>query len=125
MKKIYSIVMLCALILVSCYGMAQETSGSLTGQVKDAQGLGIPGATVVAVHIPSGTRYAISADKNGRYFLNNLRIGMPYSVTVSTMGMKKQERNDIAVRLGASQQLNFVMLENAQELSTVVVSAKS
>jgi hypothetical protein len=125
MKKIYSIVMLCALILVSCYGMAQETSGSLTGQVKDAQGLGIPGATVVAVHIPSGTRYAISADKDGRYFLNNLRIGTPYSVTVSTMGMKKQERNDIAVRLGASQQLNFVMLENAQELSTVVVSAKS
>jgi len=125
MKKIYSIVMLCALILVSFYSMAQETSGSLTGQVKDAQGLGIPGATVVAVHTPSGTRYAISADKDGRYFLNNLRIGTPYTVTVSTMGMKKEERNDIAVRLGGSQQLNFVLQENAQELSTVVVSAKS
>lgn len=117
--------MLCGLMLVSFYSMAQETSGSLAGQVKDAQGLGIPGVTVVAVHTPSGTRYAISADKEGRYFLNNLRIGTPYMVTVSIIGMKNEERNDIAIRLGGSQQLNFVMQENAQELSTVVVSGRS
>ncbi|MBB2148291.1 TonB-dependent receptor [Pedobacter gandavensis] len=124
MKKIYTIVMLCALMMVSFYGLAQETSGSLTGQVKDAKGLAIPGATVVAVHTPSGTRYAMSADKDGRYFLNNLRIGAPYLVTVSTMGMKNTTRNDISVRLGGSQQLNFVLEENAQELKGVEVSAK-
>ena len=123
MKKIYAVVMLCALMLVSFYSMAQETSGSLTGQVKDAKGLAIPGATVVAIHTPSGTRYAMSADKDGRYFLNNLRIGAPYLVTVSTMGMQNAVRNDIAVRLGGSQQLNFVLLENAQELKGVEVSA--
>ena len=124
MKKIYAVVMLCALMLVSFYSMAQETSGSLTGQVKDAKGLAIPGATVVAIHTPSGTRYAMSADKDGRYFLNNLRIGAPYLVTVSTMGMQNAVRNDIAVRLGGSQQLNFVLLENAQELKGVEVSAR-
>ncbi len=119
------IIMLCALMLTSIYGMSQETSGSLTGQVKDAKGIAIPGATIIAVHTPSGTRYAISADVDGRYFLNNLRIGAPYTVTVSTTGMKTEVRNDVAVRLGGSQQLNFVLQENAQELSTVVVSAKS
>ncbi len=117
--------MLCAMLLVSLYSMAQETSGSLSGQIKDAKGLAIPGATVIAVHTPSGTRYAVSADADGRYFLNNLRIGSPYELTVSFIGMKNALRNDIAVRLGGTQQLNFVLDENAQELSTVVVSAKS
>ena len=125
MKNIYSIVVLCVLLLVSLYSRAQETSGSLSGQVKDAKGLAIPGATIVAIHTPSGTRYAVSADADGRYFLNNLRIGSPYVLTVSFIGMKNAQRNDISVRLGGTQQLNFVLDDNAQELSTVVVSAKS
>ena len=117
------IMILCgfALLLISFKGVAQETSGSLTGQVKDAKGQPIPGATVVAVHTPSGTRYGVAADADGRYFLNNLRIGSPYSVTVSLTGMKSEVRDDIAVRLGGSQQLDFVLQDNAQQLSTVVV----
>lgn len=122
---IYSVVMLWALFLMAVCSVAQETSGSLTGQVKDAKGLGIPGATVVAVHTPSGTRYAVSADADGRYFLNNLRIGAPYMVTVSTTGMKNEIRNDIAVRLGGTQQLNVVLHDNVQELNTVVVSGRA
>ncbi|WP_256009829.1 TonB-dependent receptor [Desertivirga xinjiangensis] len=125
MKNIYSLGMLCVLILVSLYSLAQETSGSLAGQVKDARGEAIPGATIVAVHTPSGTRYAISTDADGRYFLNNLRIGAPYMVTASTLGMKSAVSNDVAVRLGGTQQLNFLLEENTQELNTVVVSARS
>ncbi|MEJ2880269.1 TonB-dependent receptor [Pedobacter sp. GR22-6] len=125
MKNIYSIVVLCALLLVSIYSMAQETSGSLSGQVKDAKGVVIPGATIIAIHTPSGTRYAVSADADGRYFLNNLRIGSPYELTVSFIGMKNVMRNDIAVRLGGTQQINFVLDDNAQELNTIVVTAKS
>jgi len=119
------IIICCAFLFLSFYGMAQETSGSLTGQVKDAKGIAIPGATIVAIHTPSGTRYAISADVDGRYFLNNLRIGSPYTVTVSTTGMKTEVLNDVLVRLGGSQQLNFVLQENAQQLSTVMVSGRA
>ncbi|WP_293305768.1 carboxypeptidase-like regulatory domain-containing protein, partial [Pedobacter sp. UBA5917] len=121
----FKIIILGAFLFLSFGAMAQETSGSLTGQVKDAKGIAIPGATIVAVHTPSGTRYAISADADGRYFLNNLRIGSPYTLTVSTTGMKTEVLNDVAVRLGASQQVNFVLQENAQELSTVMVSGRA
>jgi hypothetical protein len=61
-------VMLCALLLGSFYSLAQETSGALTGQVKDASGQAVPGASVVAVHTPTGTRYGMSADKTGVIF---------------------------------------------------------
>ena len=33
------------------------TTAAVTGVVKDAQGAVIPGATIVAVHVPSGTTY--------------------------------------------------------------------
>lgn len=125
MKKIYIIVMLCGLLLASLSGIAQETSGSLTGQVKDANGSSIPGASVVAVHTPTGTRYGISADADGRYFLNNLRIGSGYRVTASLTGMKNDIRENVDVRLGGSQRLDFVLQENTQTLSTVVVAGKA
>ena len=40
------------------------TTGSISGVVNDAQDLPAPGATVVAIHEPSGTRYeAVTADR--------------------------------------------------------------
>lgn len=125
MKNIYRVVMLCGLLLASLCGMAQETSGSLIGQVKDAKGLGVPGASVVAIHTPTGTRYGISADADGRYFLNNLRIGTGYTVTASLTGMKNELRENVDVRLGGSQRLDFVLQESTQTLATVVVAGKA
>lgn len=104
---------------------AQETSGAITGQVKDAQQQPLPGATIVAIHTPSGTKYAVAADADGRYFLNNLRIGGPYHLTVSLTGMKNEVRDDITIRLGGAQQLNFILQDNAQQLSTVTIAGKA
>lgn len=119
------ITMLCAFVFASFYSVAQETSGALTGQVKDAKGLGIPGASVVAVHTPTGTRYGISADTDGRYFLNNLRIGTGYTITVSLTGMKNEVRENVDVRLGAGQRIDFILQERTQTLATVVVAGKA
>ncbi|RZK78427.1 MAG: TonB-dependent receptor, partial [Pedobacter sp.] len=125
MKNIYIAVILCALIMVSLYSTAQETSGALTGQVKDAKGMGVPGASVVAIHTPTGTRYGIAADADGRYFLNNLRIGNGYTLTASLTGMKSDVRENVDVRLGGSQRMDFVLQESAQTLATVVVAGKA
>lgn len=43
------------------------TTSSITGIVKDAQGLAVPGASVVAVHEPSGTNYEAVAREDGRF----------------------------------------------------------
>ncbi|RYD97225.1 MAG: TonB-dependent receptor, partial [Sphingobacteriales bacterium] len=125
MKNLYIITMLCAFVFASFYSVAQETSGALTGQVKDAKGSGIPGASVVAVHTPTGTRYGISADTDGRYFLNNLRIGTGYTITVSLTGMKNEVRENVDVRLGAGQRIDFILQERTQTLATVVVAGKA
>ncbi|MBE9586221.1 TonB-dependent receptor [Mucilaginibacter sp. JRF] len=125
LKAGLKVLMLCFLLIGSLQAFSQETSGSLSGQVKDGKGGILPGATVQALHTPSGTKYAVATDGDGRYFLNNLRIGGPYTVTASFTGMKAEVSNDINIRLGGTQQLNFTLADNAQELATVNVTAKA
>lgn len=105
-------------------GYAQETTGSLTGLVENVSKQPLDGASIEAVHLPSGTRYSISTNKSGRYTINNMRIGGPYQVTVSRMGQGKQSRDDIYIRLGGAQELNFILQEDSKALDEVVISAR-
>src|SRR5690606_25436312 len=111
------------LVLAPFLGLAQETSGSLTGRVTNTTEEGIAGATITAVHTPSGTRYALSTDGDGRYTINNMRIGGPYTVTASMVGMQADVRQDVQVRLGGAQRLGFVLGADAQALAQLPVTA--
>jgi hypothetical protein len=81
--------------------LAQAT-GVLTGSVSDEQGGVLPGATVVAVHRPSGTRHQTVTRDDGRYVVPRLESG-PYVVTVSMSGFKPLERTDLTI--GSGQEL--------------------
>jgi outer membrane receptor protein involved in Fe transport len=63
---------------------AQETTGGLTGQVLDASGAPVAGATVTVLHVPSGTSSTILTDQNGSYNARNLRVGGPYIVNAAS-----------------------------------------
>ena len=92
---------MCALLVPagSVYGQGVTTS-SITGTVNDAQGLPVPGVTVVAVHEPSGTRYEAVTLADGRYSIPAMRVGGPYSVTASLAGFQDQVTKDIYLNLG-------------------------
>eukprot|EP01132_Coremiostelium_polycephalum_P020616 gene20616-24497_t len=123
LKNILHNLFLFLVLLLPVAGMAQETSGTLNGTVLDAAGQPLPGASVIAVHQPSGTRYATSADGKGRYYLPNLRIGGPYSVEAAMISMNSEKKEGITIRLGASIVLNFALKDQAQQLSEVSIKA--
>ena len=112
--------------LVSAPAFAQGvTTAAINGTVADANGDGLPGATVLAVHEPSGTRYGIATRTDGQYNLRNLRVGGPYTVTVSFIGYTTEQRTDINLSLSQDEKIDFVLTEAAATLGEAVVTAES
>src|SRR5471032_783455 len=83
------------------------TTGAISGVVKDAQCAVIPGATVLAVHTPSGSTYEQVTQGDGRFVMPGMRVGGPYTVTASLAGFTSEVKNNVAVSLGVTQDLDF------------------
>ncbi|NNM23876.1 MAG: TonB-dependent receptor [Flavobacteriaceae bacterium] len=102
--------------------MAQVTTSSIKGLVSDSSSEPFSGANIVAVHTPSGTTYGAITNFDGRFNLLNMRVGGPYSITVSYVGYKTQTFDDVYLTLGKTENLKVVMVEDAEELDTVVIT---
>lgn len=106
--------------------MAQITTSALAGKVsiQDTKEEVI-GATVQVVHEPSGTRYTAVTNVDGRFSIQGMRTGGPYTVTVSYIGFQTKVFRDVVLQLGETYNLPVWISENANELSEVVVSGKA
>ena len=121
-KSLRQFMTLCFLISVTQLS-AQITTSTVSGRIKDKNGMEIPGATVVATHLPTGARYGVSSSFDGHYTLANMNPGGPYIIVVTSVGFKAQERTDIMLNLGSTSNVDFTVSEDAVSLSEVVVTA--
>jgi hypothetical protein len=97
------------------------TTAQMSGVVKDPQGAVIPGATVTAVHQPSGTTYEAVTQSDGRFVIPAMRIGGPYKVTAALEGFKPQIVDNLELSLGVAQDLTMQLgLASLAETVTVV-----
>lgn len=100
------------------------TTGTITGVVTDAQKGVLPGASVVAVHTPTGTSYEATTGGDGHFVFINVRVGGPYTVTVAMPGFRKQDQSNVMVGLGEDRKVDFTLaLESVQETVNVVAEA--
>ena len=83
------------------------TTGTIAGVVADSQGAVVPGATVLAVHQPSGTSYEGVTKADGRFVLPSLRVGGPYKVSATLIGFGTETKDGVTVNLGVSTDLEF------------------
>ena len=100
---------------------AQATTSGISGKVT-AEGELLIGATVQAVHEPSGTTYGTVTNADGRYSLQGMRTGGPYTVEVSYVGFQKAVYKNITLQLGETYLLD-VKLTESLSLDEVVVTA--
>lgn len=118
---------LMAILLTSTLALlAQVTTSALTGKVtmEDTKEEVI-GATIQALHEPSGTKYAAVTNTSGRFTIQGMRNGGPYTVTVSYIGYETKTFRDIELQLAETYELNVWLSENANELTEVVIRGKA
>ena len=71
-----------AALVIPMAASAQETTSVIRGNVTTS-GAPVAGASVVAVHVPSGTRSTATTSADGTFTLSGLRVGGPYTVSVN------------------------------------------
>lgn len=101
---------------------AQVTTSQINGAVVDDKGESLPGATVLAIHLPSGSRYGTTTNAAGRYTIPGVRIGGPYKVSVTFVGYQEQTRDGITANLGSAANVDFKLANASTQLSEVTVS---
>lgn len=101
---------------------AQVTTAGMSGKVT-ADGESVIGATIVALHEPSGTRYGTVTNVDGRFSLQGMRSGGPYKVTISYIGYQTAIYTGIQLQLGETYSLNVTLQEASELLGEVMVTA--
>ncbi|WP_378186196.1 carboxypeptidase regulatory-like domain-containing protein [Aquimarina sp. W85] len=99
------------------------TKSSINGKITDNLGDPLPGANVVAIHGPSGTKYGAITDFDGFYRIANMRSGGPYRVTISYVGFQGYLKDGVFLQLGDSQDISAQLQEEANALEEVVITA--
>lgn len=102
--------------------IAQVTTSNMAGKVTlEGSGEELIGATVQAVHVPSGTKYAAVTNAKGAYSIQGMRAGGPYKVTVTYIGAQTKEFDNINLSLGETYSLPVWLSEDAKVLGEVNV----
>ncbi len=103
--------------------LGQVTTSSISGMVQDQAGEVLPGATIIAVHMPSGTKYGAQTRQDGRYNLPNVRVGGPYTITATYVGYKTGTNQGVTLNLGQKFVQDFKLTEEGSTLAEIVVKA--
>jgi hypothetical protein len=110
------------LILTAFLTFAQVTTSSITGVVKGSKKEALAGATIRAIHTPSGSVYTAVSTSDGRFTIPGMRVGGPYKVEISYTGYASKVYDDINLQLGTPLELYADMEDNTKTLTEVVVT---
>ena len=113
------------LLFTAHLGWSQgATMAAMSGVISDKNGAGLPGATVIAVHTPTNTQYVAPTNSDGRFNIQNMRVGGPYTVRVTFVGYKDVTRDGLSLSLGQNLRFDQKLSDATTELSEVTVSGR-
>lgn len=121
-KRLFTLVVMLTAIFASA--LAQVTTSGISGKVLSA-GDDVIGATVTATHKPSGTVYRAVTNIDGRFSIQGMRVGGPYTVEVSYIGMETKKFENVSLTLGETEDLSCSLSNDSKELEEVVVTGQA
>ena len=124
MIKATKVLLLIAALLACLCGTAiAQTSGSISGEVKDEKQAVITGATVTARNISTNETRTAQTNADGRYHFAGVPVGS-YEITVESSGFAKHQQSGITLALNQSAVVDVTMKPGAvQEVVNIVENA--
>jgi hypothetical protein len=114
---------LAMVFFAATYLQAQVTTSEITGNVIDAATKEpLTGASIVATHGPSGTKYTTISTKKGDFSIHNMKVGGPYIVVVSFVGYESVTFDDVQLKLAEAFLLEVTLNKKAGQLENVIIS---
>lgn len=123
-SRLFTAVLL-MLVGVSSMASAQGVTGTVSGTIKDAQGLGVPGASITLVSETRGTTLAtVVSNAAGDFVVPNVTADR-YSVEVTMPSFKSHKRTGLEVNAGARVAMGTLTLELGGVTESMVVVAET
>jgi len=123
MKKItFLSVVLFLMVSASLFAQGVTTAG-INGRVIDNTDTPLLGANVVAIHVPTGSKYGAITDFDGYYRITNMRSGGPYTITISYVGFEDYVQNGVNLQLGDAKRISVTLSESSNALDEVIITA--
>lgn len=109
--------------LAAAPAFAQSTSAGVGGQVTSNAGAPVVGAEVVITHTESGTVSRATTDASGRYNARGLRVGGPYTITITKPGEGTKTEEGVYLNLNQVNTVNAALTGDVSTLETVTAYA--
>ncbi len=100
------------------------TTAAMSGIVTDTKGQALVGANVVVVHVPTGTQYGTAVRTGGAFNIPNMKIGGPYTISVSFVGYKTEKQEIAYLSIGQTVRVDFKLVEEAVVIEGVEITAE-
>ena len=120
-----SLLLAFTMMFAGVVAIAQVTTSALSGRVVDASGEPVIGAAVLATHEPSGTVYGGVTNMDGRYTIQGMRPGGPYSVEIASLGFQKATFTGVILQLAETYALNAKLADDSELLEGTIIVAEA
>lgn len=100
------------------------TTSSMKGKIVDENSEALIGATITARHEPTGSFYGTVTDEIGNYRMDNLKVGGPYTVSVTYVGQEDVVMKNVYLRLGEPFRNDITMGSADAMLNEIVVTER-
>lgn len=97
------------------------TTSSMRGKIIDPNNVPVFAATVVATHTPTGTQYGTITQDDGRFDMRNMKVGGPYTVTVTFIGYKESKQENIFLQLNKTAEIDLVLHEDNVQIDEITI----
>jgi hypothetical protein len=119
---LFGVLALACFVAPSLLSAQGVTTGAMNGIVRNTDGEGLVGATVTAVHEPSGVQYGAVVREGGAYDIRGVRVGGPYSIGVQMLGYETSQETEVFVNLNQTVDTDFILVPEAVEVAGIQVN---